>query len=303
MPIGGGSLNTVKQKLTAPAWNQDTDSQEAVREAVDVIDGFHDVPTADVGTNAQVRDVVGNKTDAAVTTVGTTKSLMAYLKGLVSWGGLGITAKDRSLLGSGAFKGFQDYFGDGGTANVAKSAYWTEETVGASPGTVTIVSTTASLPAHLSLYSGADNSDSAKIHSDNKYKISPFESDITTVHLRFRGRITVISAAAAEFTLGLVNTDNTHYAMINSSASGPAYLSKDGTTQQATTAAADIAQNTWYTFEIRWTETAVAFFVNDVLKATHSTYFPLAPCFVTLLARRATVSTNVDIQWVQLWGE
>ena len=41
------------------------------------------VPTADATTNAYERDAVGNKTDAAVTTVGTTKSLMAYIKGLL----------------------------------------------------------------------------------------------------------------------------------------------------------------------------------------------------------------------------
>lgn len=42
------------------------------------------VPTADVTTNALERDVVGNKTDAAVTANGTTKSLMAYQKGLIT---------------------------------------------------------------------------------------------------------------------------------------------------------------------------------------------------------------------------
>lgn len=42
------------------------------------------VPTADVTTNTAARDVVGNKTDAAVTTVGTTKTIIAYVKGLLN---------------------------------------------------------------------------------------------------------------------------------------------------------------------------------------------------------------------------
>jgi len=46
-----------------------------------VIDGLHDVPTADASTDAYIRDVVGRKTDAAVTGVTTTKSIMAYAKG------------------------------------------------------------------------------------------------------------------------------------------------------------------------------------------------------------------------------
>lgn len=41
------------------------------------------VPTADAVTDTLMRDAVGRKTDAAVTTVGTTKTIMAYAKGLV----------------------------------------------------------------------------------------------------------------------------------------------------------------------------------------------------------------------------
>lgn len=43
------------------------------------------VPTADSTANVYSRDVVGNKTDASVTTVGTTKSILAYVKGALSW--------------------------------------------------------------------------------------------------------------------------------------------------------------------------------------------------------------------------
>ena len=41
------------------------------------------VPAADATTNTDERDVIGNKTDTAVTTVGTTKSIIAYIKGLL----------------------------------------------------------------------------------------------------------------------------------------------------------------------------------------------------------------------------
>jgi hypothetical protein len=55
-----------------------------VTAVITTIPGLHAVPTADVETNTNMRDVIGNKTDAAVTTVGTTKSLMAYLKGALN---------------------------------------------------------------------------------------------------------------------------------------------------------------------------------------------------------------------------
>lgn len=55
--------------------------------AIGVIDGFHDVPTADVDTNANLRDVVGNKADAAATgAVTEVESLVAYIKQLVGEG-------------------------------------------------------------------------------------------------------------------------------------------------------------------------------------------------------------------------
>lgn len=48
-----------------------------------VIDALHDVPVADAVTNAHLRDVMGNKTDALVGAVGVNKSNIAYIKGLI----------------------------------------------------------------------------------------------------------------------------------------------------------------------------------------------------------------------------
>ena len=49
-----------------------------------VIDAYHDVPTADAVTDAQMRDVIGRKTDTLSTVVVATDSLMSYLKGLIT---------------------------------------------------------------------------------------------------------------------------------------------------------------------------------------------------------------------------
>lgn len=51
---------------------------------IDIVDGYFDVPTANAVTNTTVRDVVGNKSDDLVTTIGTTASLMGYTKGIRS---------------------------------------------------------------------------------------------------------------------------------------------------------------------------------------------------------------------------
>ena len=42
------------------------------------------VPTADSTANLNIKEAIGNKTDAKQTTVGTTRSSMAYLKGTLS---------------------------------------------------------------------------------------------------------------------------------------------------------------------------------------------------------------------------
>jgi len=55
----------------------------SIAAAIAVIDGYHDVPTADATTNTVMRDVIGNKTDATVGAVTTNKSLMGYLKGVL----------------------------------------------------------------------------------------------------------------------------------------------------------------------------------------------------------------------------
>lgn len=49
-----------------------------------VVDAYFDVPTADATTDTTMRDVVGKKNDAAVNAVATTKSVMAYAKGIVN---------------------------------------------------------------------------------------------------------------------------------------------------------------------------------------------------------------------------
>ena len=57
---------------------------------IDVIDGYFDAPTADAATDTTIRDAIGRKTDAAVTVVAATKTLMAYLKGAINWLTVGV---------------------------------------------------------------------------------------------------------------------------------------------------------------------------------------------------------------------
>lgn len=60
------------------------DTTTTIPGTITTIDGYHDVPTADVATNTQMRDVVGNKTDAAQATVAADKSIMGYTKAILT---------------------------------------------------------------------------------------------------------------------------------------------------------------------------------------------------------------------------
>lgn len=54
------------------------------QESLDQDTDGHLVPAADSTANVKTRDVAGNKGDAAQTTVGTTRSIMAYIKGVLN---------------------------------------------------------------------------------------------------------------------------------------------------------------------------------------------------------------------------
>jgi len=59
-------------------------ASRATQASLDTVDGMHDVPLADAADDAIIRDVVGRKTDTAQAAIGTTSSLMRYIKGILS---------------------------------------------------------------------------------------------------------------------------------------------------------------------------------------------------------------------------
>jgi hypothetical protein len=91
IPVGGSSDAVLGAMNDAAATGAVTDADTAmayIKQLVtelQVVDGYHDVPTADVATNTTVRDVVGNKTDAAAT-VAADKSIMANVKQVTNQG-------------------------------------------------------------------------------------------------------------------------------------------------------------------------------------------------------------------------
>lgn len=56
----------------------------ALEASVQTVDGLLDVPAEDAAADALMREVVGKKSDTAQTTVGATRSIVAYVKGLLN---------------------------------------------------------------------------------------------------------------------------------------------------------------------------------------------------------------------------
>lgn len=96
--VGTDDSNNVQSTASVVA-NRDG----SVFERTEFLMDLQTVPGADATTNTNARDVAGNKTDAAVTTVGTTKSIIAYVKGLLNQIGTltntGGTASIGAILG------------------------------------------------------------------------------------------------------------------------------------------------------------------------------------------------------------
>ena len=74
-------IANIATTLGTPA---DTDIATDIAGIATTLTSIDNVPSGDSTDNASVVDVVGNKADGAIDTVGTTKSLMAYTKGLIS---------------------------------------------------------------------------------------------------------------------------------------------------------------------------------------------------------------------------
>ena len=71
-----------------------------VTAVITTLPGLHAVQTADAATNTNMRDVIGNKTDAAVAAATTTKSVMAYVKGVLGWIGTITNTTGTATLGA-----------------------------------------------------------------------------------------------------------------------------------------------------------------------------------------------------------
>ena len=80
--------------------------------------------------------------------------------------------------------------------------------------------------------------------------------------------------------------------------------SSDGTVKEETTITGEISDNTWFNFEIVVTASDVKYYIDDVLKATHTEHLPDAPLCVGVSARFVSAITPIiKVQYIHVWVE
>lgn len=273
------------------------------------------VGVVDAVTNSAMRDVVGNKEDAEATSAGTTKSIIAYLKGLLTnIAGLSLlTAKEKSLLGIGFFPGFQDFFNTVTYGGDPSTTYWS---VTENSGSVTVENASTENPGWVRASSGSLTDNDGVLFSNNKMTFS-LKDGVTTIHIKTRIKFNFQAAATGQSCCFGVMANNVavayasrlsengaHEAAIIVVNSIPTAYSGDGDGHDTTDLSAYISDDTWFDCYIVISVTDVKFYIDGTLRATHSTNVPAAVWQIVLGATCIGSSYEHSyMEYIQVWAE
>ncbi len=259
---------------------------DAIR-AVDVPAIIADIGTVDAAVDdISEIDVVNIRTDiAAIETV---------------------TAKERSMLGIGAFPGFRDCFNKVADAAVPDATYWNV----IEDGTATVQVLHGTPPNFLELKSIAGDED-AIVHTMDKF-LWAIKENVTTLHMKGRFNYKQ-NTGNGNWAIGFLLYSNANpdalqliqpAQHIASLLLGTAY-SSDGAVNETTDLTAFLSDNVWFDLEIEISATYVRFYIDGSLRATHEARVPDAVWQASITARRAGEAFDVELEaeQVEIWCE
>jgi len=278
------SLNDILSKADgANTFDNTTDSLEAIADAIVGGSGCaYNTAVPDTPTAKSLADIL-SKADGSNTYDNTTDSLEAISEAIA--GLSSISDRDLSLLGAGVFPGFRDYFNT--VANDADpiATYWNVTENG---GDVHVENDLASNPGFLYAYSGNVVGQDALFDTKDKMTFS-IKEPVTSIYLKTRLKMDVTGANANIFIgfgfvmndtaftdiSGAFNSASTHQAAIYYlGGSGFGTITSDGVAFETTNVSAYVSDNTYFDFEVVITASDVKFYIDDTLRATHSTRVP-----------------------------
>jgi len=223
----------------------------------------------------------------------------------------GLTAKEKSLLGIGVFPGFRDYFNKVANDADPDATHWCVVENG---GTVKVENDQAAPSGFCSCQSLAVNDNDAIACTKDLIDFN-IKEPVTTIHFESRVNFDWSSNTGDVCGIGFILY---LYAIVDMDAfingwdaaaivvhnDVPTAYSDAGGASDTTDLSAFITDNTWFDLDIAISATAVNFYINGILRATHETNVPSSGwqiAFGSTCENAANESTKVE--YVEVWGE
>lgn len=222
-----------------------------------------------------------------------------------------LTDEEKSLMGLGPITGLRDDFNLQADGADPDASIWTVIENG---GTVNIVNNTAGQPGYVECDSGGVTGQDALAITQDKYVMS-LKNGITTLHLRAYLNMNWAGEAGAEIEFGVMENETTPAAVGSIGASGlgsagvgaiggiPYVMSADDVANEQTDVSAFVSDATGFWFEMVLGAASFLFYIDDTLRATHTTRYPLS---VWQIITGATCinnnASNIKIEGLKVWA-
>ncbi len=225
-----------------------------------------------------------------------------------------LSAEEKSLLGIGTFPGFQDYFNLIGDGADPSATYWNIVENGA--GSVENAALTADEPGFMYFDSGAGAGDDAIAFTEDKIFFS-LKEPVVSLRMRARIKFNFDADFNGESGIGFIGNDVTmammpdlrtaanHGASIMTDSGVPYVHSSDGAVLESTDISAFIADNTWVDIDIVISASNVLFYIDNVIRATHTVRVPSSVWQIACGSSCININNQkyLSVQYVKVDGE
>ena len=224
-----------------------------------------------------------------------------------------LSDKEKSLLGIGVFPGLREYFNNKTNDYPPNPAHWNVTEVN---GVVAVKNTTAEVPGYIVCAETVNGIANMIATTNGKVMISQKEP-VTTIHVKSRIKFNYGIVDQAHVGIGFAEGDAAIIDMasmvgaafevasiIQRETNGVFAYASDGVAVESTDLNAYVADNTWFDVEIVISGSDVKYYINGVLRATHSTNVPSSSWQLVIGAKyQNEIGSKLCAQYVNLWAE
>jgi len=219
-----------------------------------------------------------------------------------------LTDKQKSMISAVPIKAIQDYFTKPNGADPDAALWGVVEDNDAS---VITVNSVAGNQGYLKILSGTAAGDDARVHTSTLDKWKLWKTNYKTIYMKSEFRVVDLTG---EWALGFawtgtadgVDAGNVYAACLHGDNDGVDAVTDDGSVVETTDISSYVsADNTWYTVEIRITTTDVKFFIDNTVRATHTTRVPggILSLLNMMTKNTNSITTELDLAYIEVWLE